>query len=202
MAQALLNWGDHRNVQTSGIQPGGEFRLDKASHAVTRNSSHSSASSSVISSLWEWGAQPRGILETQQEWLGKRFSKDIWAEWEFRCTENSHLHPWAPQVLRNFWKLLIMVCTVLNFSFMTFRTRNCSINIFLAVSGWASLLVSTEIWNSSSRGDAQPQSDVLPWWKCLGEAGTDFYICINADLQIWAKILAQWDWCQSIIINK
>lgn len=31
---------------------------------------------------------------------------------------------------------LLMVCTVLNFSFMTFRTCNCSINILLPVSGW------------------------------------------------------------------
>lgn len=38
-----------------------------------------------------------------------------------------------------------MVCTVLNFSFMTFRTCNCSINILLPVSGWGSLLMDTEI---------------------------------------------------------
>lgn len=76
-----------------------------------------------------------------------------------------------------------MVCAVLHCIFMTFRICNCSINILLPVSGWG--LTADKHWNSSCCGDIATYSDVLPWWKCLGESVTEFYVCNNTGLKIW-----------------
>lgn len=76
-----------------------------------------------------------------------------------------------------------MVCTVLHYIFITFRSCNCSINILLPVIGWG--LTADKHWNSSCCGDIPTHSDVWPWWKCLEESVTEFYMCNNTSLNIW-----------------
>lgn len=82
-----------------------------------------------------------------------------------------------------------MVCTVLNFSFMAFTTHNCSLNISLPVSGWGSVLMNTEIHLPGVMYDPilMFYLDENAWER----QGTDFYICNNTGLKMWAMIFVQ-----------
>lgn len=127
------------------------------------------------------GAQSPGIFKFQLSFSRLNICvKDQY--FLFLKKPNINLFPTSLQAL-------IMVCTVLNFSFMAFTTHNCSLNISLPVSGWGSVLMNTEIHLPGVMYDP-----ILMF--CLDEnawerQGTDFYICNNTGLKMWAMIFVQ-----------